>query len=113
MAGLQIFIRYKNIITLDVEASDSIENVRQKIQDRTGVVPDKMILKFRNVILTDGQTLSDYGITEGDFLRLYIKENGSDIIIIIFIINIVLFILFVRFILFPEKMQILSDQTIY
>lgn len=58
-------------LTIDGEGSDSIEGVRQKIQDKNGRDPSEMCLVFAGVVMRDGRTLIDYGVQpEGVLLLL-------------------------------------------
>ena len=70
--GMQIFIVTPagTTLTLDVESSDSVENVRQKINDQTGFLPERQVLTFEGVTLLDGRTLAEYSITRESRLLL-------------------------------------------
>ena len=58
-------------LLLNVEGSDSIENVKQKVDDVTELVPGEMCLVYSGEFLQEGNVLDDYSIEEGDSLDLF------------------------------------------
>ena len=77
--AMQIFVKtlMGETITLEVEPSDSIENVRAKIKDKEGVLAGRIKLVFAGKILEAGRTISDNNIQTESTLHLMLLGPPS------------------------------------
>ena len=65
------------IITLDVEPSDTIENVKKKIYEKEGIKPDEQRFLFEGKYLENTKTIGDYNIKENYTIHLIFKKRQS------------------------------------
>jgi len=77
--SMQIFVlTYTGkVVSLDVEASDTIEIIKTKVQNEEGVSPNQQLLIFAGIHLVDGFTLLDYGIQNESTLHLILRVKDA------------------------------------
>ncbi len=82
--SMLIFVKKEDgkTLTLEAEGSDAIQQLKQKIQDKSGIAVNMQRLFFNDVELQDGRTLADYGIGNGSTIELILSTNRAPIAVV-------------------------------
>ena len=70
---MQIFVQSLHYsgkrLTIEVEPTDSVENLKTKIQDAEEIPPTQIVLFFNGTLLVDGNTLASYNIQKEVYIQ--------------------------------------------
>ncbi len=77
--GMQIFLKTPRgkILTINLQPSDSIERLKQKIRDQEGIPSDQQRMVFAGKQLEDDRTLSDFKIQKESKIHLILRRDGQ------------------------------------
>lgn len=74
-------IKVKNLAgratTIDVEPTDTIEKIKERVEEKEGIPPLQQRLIFGGRAMADAKTASDYNIKAGDTLHLVLALRGG------------------------------------
>lgn len=79
---MQIFIVLPpggKTITIEVQKTDTIWNIKNKITEKDGITPEHQVLVYNGKTLDDSKNLSEYGIDSPVTIFLTLRLSGGDV----------------------------------
>lgn len=75
--GMQVFVHVnvdsdKGSMTLEIEPTDRIEDIKQKISDKNGIPTEDQILIFAGKVLKNEKSIQDYSVQKDAAIQLYV-----------------------------------------
>ena len=63
-------------IDIDIETNDTIQRIKEKVEEKEGIPPPQQRLIFAGKALADDKQASDYNISAGSTLHLVLALRG-------------------------------------
>jgi len=74
-------IKIKNlggkIVDIDIEPTDTIERIKERVEEKEGIPPPQQRLIFGGKAMADDKTAAEYGISAGNTLHLILALRGG------------------------------------
>jgi hypothetical protein len=75
---MQIFIKHNHTYTLDVEKETTIDEVKEKIQDKLGLTPNSYFMVCSGKLINNGK-IGDYHIYKDSTIHINIRLNFTNL----------------------------------
>ncbi|KAH7730161.1 polyprotein [Aphelenchoides avenae] len=65
-------------IELDIEPTDKVERIKEKVEEKEGIPPPQQRLIFAGKQMSDEKTASEYKVVGGSVLHLVLALRGGN-----------------------------------